>query len=114
MIFKSTGSLLVGRTTEELDMLKRRVKQLSEAGLQVECLYSSDLLLEEPELAVGEDGGAAFVPDDCQIDAQRTASFIEKVSYFSVICNQLAFFRFFSALNYLPFLWSVIEIGKYG
>lgn len=110
MVFKSTGSLLVGRTTEELDMLKRRVKQLSEAGLQVECLYSSDLLLEEPELVVGEDGGAAFVPDDCQFDAQRTASFIEKVSYF----NQLAFFRFFSALNYLPFLWSVIEIGKYG
>lgn len=114
MVLKSTGSLLVGRTTEELDMLKRRVKQLSEAGLQVECLYSSDLLLEEPELAVGEDGGAAFVPDDCQFDAQRTASFIEKVSYFSVICNQLAVFHFFSALNYLPFLWSVIEIGKYG
>ena len=62
MVFKSTGSLLVGRTTEELDMLKRRVKQLSEAGLRAECLYSSDLLLEEPELAVGEDGGAAFVP----------------------------------------------------
>ncbi|KAM4070357.1 hypothetical protein ACB094_12G159800 [Castanea mollissima] len=78
--WKKTGSLLVGRTTEELDMLKRRVKQLSEAGLQAECLYSSDLLLEEPELAVGEDGGAAFVPDDCQFDAQRTASFIEKAN----------------------------------
>ncbi|KAK4573532.1 hypothetical protein RGQ29_031474 [Quercus rubra] len=78
--WKKTGSLLVGRTTEELDMLKRRVKQLSEAGLQAECLYSSDLLLEEPELAVGEDGGAAFVPDDCQFDAQHTASFIEKAN----------------------------------
>jgi glycine/D-amino acid oxidase-like deaminating enzyme len=79
IVFKSTGSLLVGRTPEELDMLKRRVKKLSEAGLRAECLCSSDLLLEEPELMVGDDSGAAFLPDDFQLDAQCTAAFIEKV-----------------------------------
>ena len=68
-------------------MLRRRVKQLSEAGLRVECLCSSDLLLEEAELMVGEDSGAAFLPDDCQLDAHCTVAFIERVCYFSVICN---------------------------
>uniref|UniRef100_A0A2N9I074 FAD-dependent oxidoreductase domain-containing protein 1 n=1 Tax=Fagus sylvatica TaxID=28930 RepID=A0A2N9I074_FAGSY len=78
--WKKTGSLLVGRTPEELDMLKRRVKKLSEAGLRAECLCSSDLLLEEPELMVGDDSGAAFLPDDFQLDAQCTAAFIEKAN----------------------------------
>ncbi|XP_030934237.1 uncharacterized protein LOC115959794 isoform X2 [Quercus lobata] len=78
--WKKTGSLLVGRTPEELDMLRRRVKQLSEAGLQAECLCSSDLLLEEPELMVGEDSGAAFLPDDCQLDAHCTVAFIERAN----------------------------------
>ncbi|KAK9993060.1 hypothetical protein SO802_022763 [Lithocarpus litseifolius] len=78
--WKKTGSLLVGRTPEELDKLRRRVKQLSEAGLRAECLCSSDLLLEEPELMVGEDSGAAFLPDDCQLDAHCTVAFIEKAN----------------------------------
>ncbi|KAG2672740.1 hypothetical protein I3760_13G057100 [Carya illinoinensis] len=78
MGWKKRGSLLVGRTPEESDLLKRRVQQLSEAGLQAEYMYSHDLLQEEPALMVGEDGGAAFLPDDSQLDAQRTVAFIEK------------------------------------
>ncbi|XP_059660018.1 uncharacterized protein LOC132306588 isoform X2 [Cornus florida] len=72
------GSLLIGRTPEECDMLKRRVDRLSEAGLRAEFLGSCDLLLEEPALLVGKEGGAAFVPDDYQLDAKRTVAFIEK------------------------------------
>ncbi|KAJ8748180.1 hypothetical protein K2173_000588 [Erythroxylum novogranatense] len=78
--WKKNGSLLVGRTHEEAEMLKRKVKQLSEAGLRAEYLSSHDLLSEEPELVVGKDGGAAFLPDDCQIDATRAVATIEKVN----------------------------------
>lgn len=63
-------------------MLKRRVDQLSEAGLRVEFLSPHDLLLEEPGLMIGKEGGAAFLPDDCQIDARRAVAFIEKVLKF--------------------------------
>ncbi|KAK7293446.1 hypothetical protein RJT34_16312 [Clitoria ternatea] len=62
-------------------MLKGRVKQLSEAGLKVEYLCSSDLLKEEPDLLVEKDSAAAFLPDDYQLDAQRTIAYIEKVRY---------------------------------
>lgn len=80
-----TGSLLIGRTAEELVVLKERVKQLSEAGLRAEYLSSSDLLLEEPALLVSEDSGAAFLPDDCQLDAACTVAYIEKVSFYVFI-----------------------------
>lgn len=60
-------------------MLKKRVKQLSDAGLKAEYLCSSDLFNKEPALSVDEDSGAAFLPDDCQLDAHRTVAYIEKV-----------------------------------
>ncbi|CAI0426512.1 unnamed protein product [Linum tenue] len=78
--WKRTGSLLVGRTPEESEMLKRKVKQLSEAGIRAQYLSSQELSLEEPELVVGQDGGAAFLPDDCQLDAHRTTSYIQKAN----------------------------------
>lgn len=78
MGWKQTGSLLIGRTPEELVMLKERVKQLYEAGLRAEYLSSSDLLQAEPELMVGEDSGAAFLPYDSQLDAMLTVAYIEK------------------------------------
>lgn len=78
-MFLLIGSLLIGRTSEDSAMLKRRVDQLSEAGLRAEFLSHGDLLLKEPALMIGKEGGAAFLPDDCQIDAQRAVSFIEKV-----------------------------------
>ncbi|GAV76538.1 DAO domain-containing protein [Cephalotus follicularis] len=78
--WKKTGSLLVGRTPEESVMLHRRVEQLSEAGLRADYLSSDDLLLKEPELMVGRESGAAFLPDDCQIDAQRTVAYIEEAN----------------------------------
>lgn len=77
--------MLIGRTPEELVQLKERVKQLSEAGLRAEYLSSSDLLTEEPELMFERDNGAAFLPDDCQIDAMRAVSYIENVSYYLII-----------------------------
>lgn len=60
-------------------MLKGRVKQLCEAGLQAKYLCSSDLSKEEPDLLVDKDSAAAFLPDDCQLDAYRTVAYIEKV-----------------------------------
>ena len=71
---------MVGRTPQDSVTLKKRVKQLSEAGLRAVYLSSHDLRKKEPALVVGEDGGAAFLPDDCQLDAHRTVAYIEKVS----------------------------------
>lgn len=84
-----TGSLLVGRTHAESDMLKGRVKQLSAAGLKAEYLCTSDLFKQEPDLLVEKESAAAFLPDDCQLDAHRTVAYIEKVLYywFIFICN---------------------------
>lgn len=76
--WKKTGSLLVGRTPEELEMLKRRVKQQCEAGLRAEYLSATDLRIKEPELMVDKDTGAAFLPDDSQLDARRAVEFLEK------------------------------------
>ncbi|XP_021274625.1 uncharacterized protein LOC110409568 isoform X2 [Herrania umbratica] len=78
--WKRTGSLLVGRTPGDSMMLRERVRQLSEAGLTAEYLSSNELLSVEPALLVGSDGGAAFVPGDCQLDALRTVAYIEKVN----------------------------------
>lgn len=78
--WKQTGSLLIGKTPEELDMLKRKVKQLSGAGLEVEYLSVADLLSMEPALLIGNSCGAAFLPNDCQLDAHCTAAFIEKAN----------------------------------
>ncbi|CAL9763806.1 unnamed protein product [Musa acuminata subsp. burmannicoides] len=76
--WKKTGSLLVGRTLEESYMLEERVKLLNQAGLQAEYLPASSLHLEEPALEIGKEGGAALVPDDCQLDASQTVAFIEE------------------------------------
>lgn len=75
----STGSLLIGRTPDELAMLEKRVMLLSEAGLRAEYLSATDLFSMESSLEGGNIGGAAFLPDDCQLDAHRTVEFIEKV-----------------------------------
>lgn len=61
-------------------MLKRRVKKLAEAGLRAEYLCSSEVLLKEPAVMVENEGGAAFLPDDYQLDARRAVAFIRKVS----------------------------------
>ncbi|MCL7045497.1 hypothetical protein MKW94_007787 [Papaver nudicaule] len=76
--WKKTGSLLVGRTQEDASGLEERVKLLSEAGLRAEYLSSADLRLKEPSLEIEKEGGAAFLPDDCQLDARRTVAFLEK------------------------------------
>lgn len=71
--------MLVGKTADESVMLKRRVEQLSEAGLKAEFLSSSDLLVQEPALMFEKEGGAVFLPEDYQLDARQTVAFIEKV-----------------------------------
>ncbi|KAK7256199.1 hypothetical protein RIF29_29637 [Crotalaria pallida] len=78
--WKKTGSLLVGRSQDESDMLKGRVKQFNEAGLKAEYLCSSDLIKQEPDLLVDKDSAAAFLPDDCQLDAHLTVAHIEKAN----------------------------------
>lgn len=92
--WKRTGSLLVGKTAKEAATLKKKVKRLSEAGLRAEYLTSDALRLKEPELEVGKDGGAAFLPDDCQLDAQRAVAFIQKANrHFSTKGRYAEFFH---------------------
>ncbi|KAL3653253.1 hypothetical protein CASFOL_002934 [Castilleja foliolosa] len=78
--WKKTGSMLVGRTADDCSVLKKKVEKLVEAGLGAQFLSRDELRVEEPALELGEEGGAAFMPDDCQIDAQRAVVFIEKVN----------------------------------
>jgi L-2-hydroxyglutarate oxidase LhgO len=86
-----SGSLLVGRSSEQLDTLEEMTKVLSQAGIHAEFLSASALHALEPALSVGKDGGAMFLPQDCQIDAFQAVSLIEKVffSFRSLIlfCN---------------------------
>ncbi|KAK1318301.1 hypothetical protein QJS10_CPB04g01861 [Acorus calamus] len=74
--WKRTGSLLVGRSSEEVESLKERVVSLKNAGLRAEYLCGNSLRSEEP--ALGEVEGAALVLDDCQLDAHLTVEFILK------------------------------------
>ncbi|KAM3326005.1 glycerol 3-phosphate dehydrogenase isoform X1 [Capsicum chacoense] len=74
--WKKTGSLLVSKTAAESAMLKKRVEELSQEGLRAEFLSTNDLLSEEPELVLEQEGGAAFFPDDYQLDVHRTVAFI--------------------------------------
>ncbi|ESQ32469.1 hypothetical protein EUTSA_v10004189mg [Eutrema salsugineum] len=76
--WKKTGSLLIGKTSQECVALKRKVHELSEAGLRAEYLSGPDLFLKEPAVLVDDDTGAAFLPDDSQLDAHRAVSYIEK------------------------------------
>ncbi|KAD5317708.1 hypothetical protein E3N88_17654 [Mikania micrantha] len=76
--WKKTGSLLVGKTSQEMAALEGKVKQLSKAGLKAELLSSIDLKEVEPALVIGHEGGAAFLPDDYQLDARRSVAYIEK------------------------------------
>ncbi|XP_060203019.1 uncharacterized protein LOC132631460 isoform X2 [Lycium barbarum] len=76
--WKKTGSLLVSKTADESATLKKRVEELSQEGLRAEFLSTNDLLSEEPQLVLEKGGGAAFFPDDYQLDAHRTVAFIEK------------------------------------
>ena len=75
------GSLLIGRTSEEIAMLEERAEVLSKAGLKAEYLSASSLLSKEPALETGGQCGAVFSPDDCQLDAFQTVAFIEKVLF---------------------------------
>ncbi|KAL4572284.1 hypothetical protein LXL04_019055 [Taraxacum kok-saghyz] len=76
--WKKTGSLLVGKTSDDMAVLKEKVDQLSKAGLKAEFLSSLDLKKVEPLVVVGEEGGAAFLPNDYQLDARRSVAYIEK------------------------------------
>ncbi|KQJ91003.1 uncharacterized protein LOC100823913 isoform X2 [Brachypodium distachyon] len=75
-----TGSLLVGRTSEELATLEEKTKVFCQAGVHAECLSASSLRLLEPALSVGNEGGAMLLPKDRQIDAFRAVSSIEKIN----------------------------------
>lgn len=70
-------------------MLKERVEELSQEGLRAEFLSTNDLLSEEPELVLEQEGGAAFFPDDYQLDVHRTVAFIAEV------CSLSLFLSFF-------------------
>ena len=74
---------MVGKTKEESTLLKAKVKQLCDAGLEAVFLSNQDLLLKEPALVLGKEGTAAYLPDDCQLDARCAVAFLEKVLFFS-------------------------------
>lgn len=76
--WKKTGSLLVGTTSEDSSALQERVKLLSKAGIRAEFFSAASMHQIEPAVEVGKEGGAAFIPDDSQIDAKLAASFIQK------------------------------------
>ncbi|KAL8208701.1 hypothetical protein R6Q57_008113 [Mikania cordata] len=76
--WKKTGSLLVGKTSQEMAALEGKAKQLCKAGLKAELLSSIDLKEVEPALVIGQEGGAVFLPDDYQLDARRSVAYIEK------------------------------------
>ncbi|KAF4383178.1 hypothetical protein F8388_009209 [Cannabis sativa] len=80
MGWKNTGSLLIGRTPKEVDVLKKQVKSLQDAGVRSEFLSATDLLSKEPSLLIENDGGAAFLPGDCQLDAHRAVDLILKAN----------------------------------
>uniref|UniRef100_A0A803MC78 FAD-dependent oxidoreductase domain-containing protein 1 n=1 Tax=Chenopodium quinoa TaxID=63459 RepID=A0A803MC78_CHEQI len=90
--WKKTGSVLVGRTKEETEQLKIRVHQLSNAGLRAEYWSSSNLRLKEPELTVGPEGCAAFLPDDAQIEVHSAVALIEKDNIHFIPHNRYAEF----------------------
>lgn len=75
---------MVGKTSQEMETLKGKVDQLSKAGLRAELLSRTDLLEVEPALVIDEEGGAAFCPDDYQMDARRSVAYIEKVLVISI------------------------------
>lgn len=74
-------------------MLEKRVNLLNEAGLQAEYLSAASLHSEEPALVIGKEGGAAFVPNDCQMDASRTVAFMEKVTcnYYPLVASLILY-----------------------
>ncbi|CAA0833205.1 FAD-dependent oxidoreductase family protein [Striga hermonthica] len=76
----AAGSMLVGRTAEDCSVLRAKVEKLVEAGLGAQFLSRDELRVEEPALELGEEGGAAFMPDDCQLDARRAVTFLEKTN----------------------------------
>lgn len=84
-MFLVTGSLLVGRTAEDCSILRRKVEQLVDAGLGAKFLDSDELLMEEPALKLEGECGAAFMPDDSQLDARVAVAFLEKVRSDSLI-----------------------------
>lgn len=78
--WKKTGSLLVGRTTKESEILKTRADELSAAGVSAEFVSGSELHSKELSLLDCENVGATFVPDDYQLDARRAVVYLEKVN----------------------------------
>lgn len=76
--WKKTGSLLVGTTSEDSAALQERVKLLSKAGIRAEFVSAASMHQIEPAVEVGKEGGAAFIPDDSQIDAKLAVSFIQE------------------------------------
>lgn len=91
--FPSTGSLLVGKTAQESLILKQRVDQLSKAGFKAEFLSTTNLLEQEPALSLDKEGGAAFLPDDYQLDARQTVAYIEKVIKFYALTVNIHFYQ---------------------
>ncbi|BAT84209.1 hypothetical protein VIGAN_04151500 [Vigna angularis var. angularis] len=113
--WKKCGSLLIGRTEEESDMLKGWVKQLCEAGLKAEYLSSNELIRKEPDLLVDKYSAAAFLPDDCQLDARRTVAYIEKTNRnFAAKGRYTEFYndpvKRFIRFNLFPLLWVALTL----
>ncbi|XP_073157964.1 uncharacterized protein [Henckelia pumila] len=99
--WKKTGSLLVGRIAEDCSVLRRKVEQLKDAGLGAEFLSSDDLKSEEPALDLGQECGAAFMPDDCQLDARHAVAFIEKGNRYYAAHGRYAEFYYEPVTSFL-------------
>lgn len=73
-------------SAEEARDLESHVEELAGADVKAEFLTASELREAEPSLAVGHEGGAAFVPSDSQIDAALAVDLVCHVGLTSSFC----------------------------
>lgn len=66
-------------SAKEARSLESHVDKIAAAGVNAEFLTPSQVSEVEPSLEIGYEGGAAFVPDDSQIDAALAVTFIRRV-----------------------------------
>eukprot|EP00897_Mesotaenium_endlicherianum_P008020 jgi/Mesen1/7246/ME000373S06312 len=68
--WRNTGSMLVGSTEREAAALRERVLLLQSGGVRAHYLSAAEARAEERHLSVPDEGGAALVPGDSQLDAE--------------------------------------------
>ncbi|GAQ86958.1 hypothetical protein KFL_003230030 [Klebsormidium nitens] len=101
--WNKNGSLLVAGNGKEAAALKTQVDLLQSAGLGAELWDAQRTRAVEPALLIEDDGGAAFLPDDAQLDAELAVAALRARCQGHVAAGR------YTELFYEPvqtFLWS--------